>query len=70
LKQSQNRTKRAALMLALMSRQPASTAGWFATTPTGAPADAGEAHHDVLRVGFSWTSSKLAVVDDRARSPS
>ncbi len=38
LKQSQKRTKRAALMLALMSRQPASTRGWLATTPIVLPA--------------------------------
>ncbi len=34
LKASQKRTKRAALMLDLMSRQPASTSGWLATMPT------------------------------------
>src|SRR5918999_257602 len=32
-KQSQKRTKRAALRELSMSRQPASTMGWFATTP-------------------------------------
>ncbi len=37
LKASQNRTKRAALRLASMSRHPASTIGWFATTPTVCP---------------------------------
>ena len=36
-KQSQKRTKRAALRLESMSRHPASTAGWLATMPTGAP---------------------------------
>ena len=34
---SQKRTKRAALIALLMSRQPASTSGWLATMPTGAP---------------------------------
>ena len=34
---SQKRTKRAALMLLLMSRQPASTNGWLATMPTTWP---------------------------------
>jgi hypothetical protein len=34
LKASQKRTKRAALMEDLMSRQPASTSGWLATMPT------------------------------------
>ena len=38
LKASQNRTKRAALMLLLMSRQPASTSGLLATMPTVRPA--------------------------------
>jgi hypothetical protein len=33
LKQSQKRTKRAALSLALMSSTPASTIGWLATMP-------------------------------------
>jgi hypothetical protein len=37
-KASQKRTKRAALMLLLMSRQPASTSGWLATRPTTSPA--------------------------------
>src|SRR2546427_7976932 len=37
LKQSQNRTKRAAFSDALMSRHPARWAGWFATIPTGRP---------------------------------
>jgi hypothetical protein len=36
-KASQNRTKRAALRALSMSRQPASTNGWFATTPTVDP---------------------------------
>ncbi len=34
LKQSQKRTKRAALREESMSRQPASTIGWLATMPT------------------------------------
>src|SRR3546814_6989865 len=34
LKQSQNLTKRAALIDEAMSRQPASTIGWLATKPT------------------------------------
>ena len=34
---SQNRTNRAALRAESMSRQPASTIGWFATTPTVEP---------------------------------
>ena len=34
LKQSQKRTKRAALTEEAMSRQPASTMGWLATMPT------------------------------------
>ncbi len=37
LKQSQKRTKRAALRHESMSRQPASTSGWLATTPTVRP---------------------------------
>ena len=37
LKQSQKRTKRAPLSEALMSRHPASSAGWLATMPTGRP---------------------------------
>ena len=37
LKQSQNRTNRAALIDDEMSRQPASTIGWLATIPTGCP---------------------------------
>ena len=37
LKQSQNRTNRAPLSDALMSRQPARWAGWLATMPTGRP---------------------------------
>ena len=37
LNASQNRTKRAALRLESISRHPASTIGWFATTPIGAP---------------------------------
>ena len=37
LKASQKRTKRAALIELLMSRQPASTSGWLATMPTGEP---------------------------------
>ena len=35
---SQKRTKRAAFLDAAMSRQPASTIGWFATKPTVSPA--------------------------------
>ena len=41
LKASQKRMKRAALREELMSRQPASTIGWLATTPTVWPFDAG-----------------------------
>ena len=37
LKQSQKRTKRAALREASMSSTPASTIGWLATTPTVRP---------------------------------
>ncbi len=37
LKQSQNRTNRAAFTEALMSRHPARCAGWLATMPTGRP---------------------------------
>ena len=37
LKQSQKRTKRAALIDESMSRQPASTMGWLATMPTVEP---------------------------------
>ena len=37
LKASRKRTKRAALTLALMSRQPASSLGWLATMPTVRP---------------------------------
>src|SRR5208337_82109 len=37
LKQSQKRTKRAPLMLALMSSTPARNAGWLATMPTDFP---------------------------------
>ena len=37
LKQSQKRTKRAALRELSMSRQPASTIGWLATMPTVEP---------------------------------
>ena len=37
LKQSQNRTNRAALVDEAMSRHPASTIGWLATTPTVEP---------------------------------
>ena len=36
-KQSQKRTKRAALTELAMSRQPASTIGWLATMPTVRP---------------------------------
>ena len=37
LKASQKRTKRAALVEELMSRQPARTIGWLATMPTVEP---------------------------------
>ena len=37
LKASQKRTKRAPLSEALMSRAPAMTFGWLATTPTALP---------------------------------
>jgi hypothetical protein len=37
LKASQKRTKRAAFTEASMSRAPAITLGWLATTPTGWP---------------------------------
>ena len=37
LNASQNRTKRAALVDASISKQPAKTKGWFATIPTGCP---------------------------------
>ena len=37
LKQSQNRTNRAALIEHAMSRQPARTIGWLATTPMVEP---------------------------------
>ena len=37
LKQSQKRTKRAALRELSMSRQPARTIGWLATMPTVEP---------------------------------
>ena len=36
-KESQKRTKRAALTEASMSRQPASSCGWLATMPTVRP---------------------------------
>jgi hypothetical protein len=62
LKASQKRTKRAALMLLLMSRQPASTSGWLATMPTVLPVHAAEADDDVLGVvGLQF--EEVAVVD-------
>jgi hypothetical protein len=62
LKASQKRTKRAALMLLLMSRQPASTSGLLATMPTVWPVHAREADHDVLRV-VGLQLEEVAVVD-------
>ena len=62
LNASQKRTKRAALMLLLMSRQPASTSGWFATMPTACAVHAAEADHDVLRV-VGLQLEEVAVVD-------
>ena len=44
LKQSQNRTNRAALIEASMSRQPARWAGWLATMPTGRPSNRANPH--------------------------
>src|SRR3546814_3823110 len=49
LKQSQNRTKRAALMEEAMSRQPASTIGWLATKPTVWPSRRSEEHTSELQ---------------------
>ncbi len=49
LKQSQKRTKRAALSDASMSSTPASTSGCWATMPTLRPSIAGEAADDVPR---------------------
>ena len=63
LKASQKRTKRAALIELLMSRQPASTSGWLATMPTGLAVHAGEADHDVLGV-VGLQLEEVAVVDD------
>ena len=63
LNASQKRTKRAALIDASMSSTPASTGGWLATMPTGAPASRAKPDHDVLRaVGLHL--EELAVVDD------
>ena len=57
LKQSQNRTKRAPLSEAAMSRHPARCAGWFATTPTGRPPSRPK---PTTRFGAysAWTSKK------------
>src|ERR1019366_9356105 len=52
LKQSQKRTKRAPLMLALMSSTPARKLGWLATMPTGLPWRRGESDDDVAGVIF------------------
>ena len=62
LKASQKRTKRAALIELLMSRQPASTSGWLATMPTVWPSMRREADHDVLRV-LGLQLEEVAVVD-------
>ena len=62
LKASQKRTKRAALIELLMSRQPASTSGWLATMPTVCAVHAAEADDDVLRV-LGLQLEEVAVVD-------
>ena len=49
-----------------MSRQPASTAGWLATMPDAAPAEAREAHHDVGREVLVHLE-EAAVVDHAPR---
>ena len=56
-KQSQKRTKRAALRLLSMSRQPASTIGWFATTPTVRPSMRMKPVR-MLRAKSLWISKK------------
>src|ERR1700710_182418 len=63
LKASQKRTKRAALMLLLMSRQPASTSGWVGPVPPALAVEPREADEDVLRaVGLQL--EEIAVVHD------
>src|SRR5215813_7717461 len=57
LKQSQNRTKRAAFTEALMSRQPARWAGWLATIPTGRPPRRPNPT-TILGAKSAWTSKK------------
>ena len=56
LKQSQNRTKRAALVDELMSRVPARTFGWFPTTPTGRPSRRAKPT-TMFCAQSAWTSS-------------
>jgi hypothetical protein len=62
LKQSQKRTKRAALTEASMSRQPARCAGWLATRPTGGPSS-GAKPQDVGRV-LGLDLEEAPLVDD------
>ena len=63
MKQSQKRTKRAALMLALMSRTPARKLGWLATMPTERAVEARESDDDVLGVVLVHLE-EVAVIDD------
>ena len=55
LKQSQNRTNRAAFTDALMSRHPARWAGWLATIPTVRPPSRAKATM-MLGANSLWTS--------------
>ncbi|MNL59528.1 hypothetical protein D3C87_1832640 [compost metagenome] len=56
-KLSQKRMKRAAFLLALISRQPASTSGWLATTPTVWPSSRMKPQR-ILPAWFFWISRK------------
>ena len=57
LKQSQNRTKRAAFRELSMSRQPASTIGWLATMPIVVPSIRAKPIR-MLRAKSGWISKK------------
>ena len=60
LKQSQKRTKRAALVAEAMSRHPASTIGWLATKPIGRALRCARSRSRMFLAKSGWISKKSA----------
>ena len=68
LKQSQKRTKRAALIEELMSSTPAKKAGWLATIPTGRPSKRAKPDQRIFFGIVLLHLEEVAVVDDASHN--